>query len=90
LHPEFGWQRVRAGADMMKFVTLVERGGKARSVKVEDLTAKTLRTVVLSNADAKSALNTDERISYRRSAGASQAMKPSTTPKRNGHAAMLT
>jgi hypothetical protein len=54
----------KAGADMMKFVTLVERGGKARSVKVEDLTAKTLRTVVLSNADTKSALNTDERRSY--------------------------
>jgi hypothetical protein len=30
LHPQFGWQRVRAGADMMKFVTLVERGGSAR------------------------------------------------------------
>jgi transposase-like protein len=65
LHPEFGWQRVRAGADMVKFVTLVERGGSARSVKVEDLTAKTLRTVVLSIADTKSALKTDERISYR-------------------------
>jgi hypothetical protein len=52
-HPEFGWQRVKAGADMMKFVTLVERGGPARSVKVEDLTARTLRTVVLSNADTK-------------------------------------
>jgi transposase-like protein len=64
LHPQFGWQRIRAGADMMKFVTLVERGGPARSVKVEDLTAKTLRTVVLSNADTKSALMTDERPSY--------------------------
>jgi hypothetical protein len=64
LHPEFGWQRVRAGADMMKFVTLIERGGPARSVKVEDLTSKTLRTVVLNNADTKSALMTDERRSY--------------------------
>src|SRR5260370_14680871 len=65
LHPRFGWQRVRAGADMMKFVTLGERGGKARSVKVEDLTAKLLRNVVLTNADTKSALNTGKRISYR-------------------------
>jgi transposase-like protein len=65
LHPRFGWQRVRAGADMMKFVTLGERGGKARSVKVEDLTAKVLRNVVLTNADTKSALNTGKRISYR-------------------------
>jgi len=64
LHPEFGWQQVRAGGDMMKFVTLVERGGPARSVKVEDLTAATLRAVVLSNADTKSALMTDERRSY--------------------------
>jgi hypothetical protein len=65
LHPRFGWQRVRAGADMMKFVTLGERGGKARSVKVENLTAKVLRNVVLTNADTKSALNTGKRISYR-------------------------
>ena len=28
LHPEFGWQRVKAGADMMKFVTIVERAAR--------------------------------------------------------------
>src|SRR5215471_16991305 len=65
LHPEFGWQRSMSTADRMNIVTLVERGGSARSVKVEDLTAKTLREVVAKNADAKSALMTDERISYR-------------------------
>ena len=65
LHPEFGWQRSMSTADRMNIVTLVERGGSARSVKVEDLTAKTLREVVAKNADAKGALMTDERISYR-------------------------
>ncbi len=35
LHPEFGWRQKRAYGDKMKVVTLVERGGKARSVKVE-------------------------------------------------------
>jgi ISXO2-like transposase domain len=50
---------------MMKFVTLIERGGSDRSVKVEDLTARVLRSVVLGNADTRSALMTDERSSYR-------------------------
>jgi transposase-like protein len=66
LHPEFGWQRSQSTSDRMTIVTLVERGGRARSVKVEDLKADTLRAAVLNNADTKSKLMTDERSTYRR------------------------
>jgi transposase-like protein len=53
LHPEFGWQRQRSGADRVPVVTLVERAGRARSQKVENVTAATLRRVVLwSNSTA--------------------------------------
>jgi hypothetical protein len=48
----------------MTIVTLVERGGAARSVPVDDLKASTLRTIVLGNADTKSKLMTDERHTY--------------------------
>ena len=64
-HPEFGWQRDKGSAQRMTVVTLVERGGRARSIKVDDLQAKTLRSAVLNNADTKSALMTDERRTYR-------------------------
>lgn len=43
-----------------RVMTLVERGGHARSVKVEDLTNDTMRRVLLENADRKSRLVTDE------------------------------
>jgi transposase-like protein len=65
LHPEFGWQRSQSTSDRMTIVTLVERGGAARSVKVEDLKADTLRAAVLNNSDTKSKLMTDERSTYR-------------------------
>lgn len=46
-------------------VTLVERGGDARSFHVANVTAKTLRTVIFKNADRKSKLATDEWLPYR-------------------------
>jgi transposase-like protein len=64
LHPQFGWQRDRGSAQRMTIVTLVERGGEARSVPVDDLEARTLRAIVLGNADTKSKLMTDERRTY--------------------------
>jgi transposase-like protein len=64
LHPEFGWQRNRGTSDMRAVVTLVERGGKARSIGVDDVKAGTLRSVVFGNADTKSKLMTDDRRSY--------------------------
>src|ERR1700730_13739336 len=65
LHPERGWQKQRAYGDKRKVVTLVERGGKARSVKVETVTAREVRKVVLDNADIASHLRTDQAHMYR-------------------------
>lgn len=65
LHPERGWERKRAYGDKRKVVTLVERGGKARSVKVETVTAREVRKVVLDNADTASHLRTDQAHMYR-------------------------
>jgi transposase-like protein len=66
LHPEFGWQRQRSGADRVPVVTLVERGGRVRSKKIENVTAATLRGVVIGTADTQSRLMTDELRAYRR------------------------
>jgi transposase-like protein len=66
LHPEHGWQKRRSGSDRVPVVTLVERGGRARSHKVENVTAETLRNVVVNGTDAKSRLMTDELRAYRR------------------------
>jgi hypothetical protein len=43
-----------------RIMTLVERGGHARSVKVADLTNETMQRILLENADRKSRLITDE------------------------------
>jgi transposase-like protein len=58
-----GWVRERR--EQMLIMTLVERGGRARSVKVEDLTSDTLRSVLVTNASRKSTLHTDEFSAYR-------------------------
>src|SRR5260221_294725 len=42
-----GWQQKRGWGDKMKAVTLVERQGRARSIKVDDLNAKTVRAACL-------------------------------------------
>jgi hypothetical protein len=51
---------------MRKIVTLVERGGRARSVKVENLNVATIREIVARNDDTKSTLATDEAQHYRK------------------------
>jgi hypothetical protein len=66
LHPDHGWQKSRSPLDRIPVVTLVERGGRARSQKVENVTAATLRSVVFGGADTKSRLMTDELHAYRR------------------------
>jgi transposase-like protein len=43
-----------------RIMTLVERGGRARSIQVDDLTNETMQRILLSNADTKSRLVTDE------------------------------
>jgi transposase-like protein len=58
-----GWVRTKR-REQMKIMTLVERGGRARSVKVEDLTSDSLRAVLVTNASRKSVLHTDEFTAY--------------------------
>jgi transposase-like protein len=45
--------------------TLVERGGRARSFHVANVTGKTLRPIIVKNVDRKSALMTDDAGQYR-------------------------
>ena len=50
----------------MKVFALVERGGKARSFKVDNVTAKDIVPLLLRHADRASHLRTDEALHYRR------------------------
>jgi transposase-like protein len=60
-----GWVTKRGTADMQAIVTLVERGGRARSIHVADLTKSEIaRAVAL--GDRRSVLNTDQAQHYRR------------------------
>jgi transposase-like protein len=60
---DYGWVRTKR-REQMKIMTLVERGGRARSVKVENLTSDSLRAALVTNASRKSALHTDEFTAY--------------------------
>jgi transposase-like protein len=66
-----GWVRVRDSQAIRgrraveKVFALVERDGKARSFHVEEVTAKTLRPILVSQIDRKSRLMTDEARLYR-------------------------
>ncbi|WP_428245528.1 IS1595 family transposase [Ferrovibrio sp.] len=63
---EKGWQQKRGYGDMKKIVTLVERGGKARSIKVENLRLPEIQRVLRENLARESALMTDEAHHYTR------------------------
>jgi transposase-like protein len=60
-----GWQKKPGTSSKRKIVSLVERGGRAKSVKVEDLTVKTLKKVIFPNVVLDSTLNTDEAQHYK-------------------------
>ena len=67
---ERGWWKGGQGAPgrartKIPVVTLVERGGIARSIKAENVTARELRRIVMAHADTRSHLMTDENRSYR-------------------------
>jgi transposase-like protein len=64
-HNERGWQQKRGVGDKHKVMTLVERGGRARSVKVEDLEISTVESV-LAGADPQSTLHTDQAQFYKK------------------------
>lgn len=61
---DVGW--VKPVQDKMKVMTLVERGGKARSVHIDRATSAELNRVLAEKADPQSRLMTDEFPAYRR------------------------
>jgi transposase-like protein len=60
-----GWQGKRGTATKRKVLTMVERGGRSVSVKVEDLTQKTLKAIIGKTVVLDSILNTDEAQHYK-------------------------
>jgi hypothetical protein len=62
----FGWMSPPPVDTQRKIVTLVERGGSARSFQVDRANLKTVRKIVLENADTRSELMTDEAPMYER------------------------
>lgn len=60
-----GWQRRDGWGDKMKIVTLVERGGRARSIHIDNLGMEEV-TRALETADRDSHLNTDQARHYRK------------------------
>jgi transposase-like protein len=61
-----GWVEMRGVATKRKVISLVERGGRVRSIKVDDLTGETIRRVLLENVAPESRLHTDEAQHYKR------------------------
>lgn len=61
-----GWVPKKGAHAKYKVVTLVERKGRARSVKVDKLNAKTIREVLVTTASRDSILATDEARHYKR------------------------
>ena len=64
-HNDGGWRRRGAWSDRIPVLTLVERKGRARSLRMDNTKARELRAVILDNADTKSDLMTDELRAYR-------------------------
>ncbi len=58
-----GW---RSKGRAYKVVSLVERGGKVRSVHVASLSSNRVRDILVKNADINSVLSTDEAVYYKR------------------------
>lgn len=60
-----GWQAKRGTATKRKVLTMLERGGRAISVKVNDLTVETLKKVIGEHVVLDSTINTDEAQHYK-------------------------
>jgi transposase-like protein len=60
-----GWQR-KGGDEKMVVMTLVERGGKARSVHIDRANSAELNKVLVAKADERSKLMTDDWRAYDR------------------------
>jgi transposase-like protein len=63
---DMGWHKKRSGSDKIKVLTMVERGGRARSIKIESLKAPEIRKHLVTNVWRDSELHTDEANHYRR------------------------
>lgn len=61
-----GWQGQRGTGTKRKIITLVERGGGARSFKVDNFRPEVIRKVLFENASKESRLHTDEAHHYRK------------------------
>jgi transposase-like protein len=61
---ETGWRKKRDRRSVPAFA-LVERGGRARAMPIDDTTAAELRRALKTHADTKSALMTDDWSGYR-------------------------
>jgi transposase-like protein len=61
-----GWQDKRGTATKRKVISLVERGGRSVSVKVEDFSAQTIRNILGKHVVLDSTLNTDEAQHYKK------------------------
>ncbi len=61
-----GWVGKSGPGGKTKILTLVERNGRARSIKAEHLTSKDVEKFVSANADTKSRLMTDEGLPFKR------------------------
>jgi transposase-like protein len=59
-----GWMKMQGTGGKARVVTLIERGGRARSIKVENLTALNVSRIILENASTDSKLYTDEANFY--------------------------
>src|SRR5882724_7003189 len=60
----FGWVSPPPRENFRKIVSLVERGGSARSFHVDRVNKRTIRKILLENADKASELMTDEHTVY--------------------------
>jgi hypothetical protein len=61
-----GWRKASGPTGKRVIVTLVERGGGARSIHADKLDAATIAQILADNVSRKSRLHTDESHFYRR------------------------
>jgi transposase-like protein len=61
-----GWQKQRGFSGKRKVISLVERGGKARSFKVENIDAATVAKILSDNVSKETRLHTDEAHVYKK------------------------
>lgn len=60
-----GWQKSRSPSTKATVLSLVERGGKSRSIKLDTMTKETVRDAVEKNLHPESTLHTDQARMYK-------------------------